>query len=66
MEKIISLHNARNSKSDLAPYALSRYIGGTTFMVNAYFSKTNKERIEDKIFRLLVNDIMSTIEKDAA
>ncbi len=35
----------------------SRRIGSTTYLVSVHFSKTGKETIEDKIMRLIENEV---------
>jgi len=35
----------------------SKRIGSTTFVVAVHFSETNKERVEDKILRLIEREV---------
>ena len=37
--------------------ALVRKIGKTTYMVGIHFSQTSKETMDDKVLRLIKNDI---------
>jgi hypothetical protein len=39
--------------SDKKPLRLTRRIGSTTYKVNVHFSRTSKETVGDKIFRLI-------------
>ena len=39
------------------PFVLRRRIGSTTFKVGIYFDEGAKERLEDKIQRMLRNDL---------
>ena len=41
----------------VTPNSFSRKIGNTTFIVSVSFSKKTKESIDDKILKLLANDI---------
>jgi len=43
------------------PQTLLKRIGSTTYVVSVYFSKTSKETMEDKIFRLIEREV----KKDA-
>jgi hypothetical protein len=38
-------------------FSFSKRIGSTTYNVNAYFSETRKETVQDKIMRLIEHDI---------
>ena len=44
-------------------FSLSRRIGSTNFKVNAYTSGTSAETIEDKIFRLVRNEVLDSGER---
>ena len=45
----------KNSASE--PFVLQRRIGSTLYRVRAKFSETSKEALDDKILRLLKNDL---------
>ena len=45
------------------PYVLHRRIGSTTYRVRLYFNPNPKETLDDKIKRLLKNDLQSAPEK---
>ena len=40
-----------------APPMLLKRIGSTTYVVTVHFSKTSKETMEDKIFRLIEREV---------
>ena len=40
---------------------LIRKIGKTTYMVGIYFSPTSKETMDDKVLRLIKNDICNAV-----
>ena len=39
-------------------FTLSRRIGSTNYRVTAYFSETEAETLEDKIFRMIQNEVL--------
>ena|GEM_PF-821173 len=39
------------------PIMLRKRIGSTTYMVSVRFSETSRETLDDKIFRLIQNDV---------
>ena len=41
-----------------ATFTLSRRIGSTNYRVNAYFSENEAETLEDKIFRMIQNEVL--------
>jgi len=41
------------------PYKFSRKIGATNYIVSVNFSKTSRESINDKIMRLIKNEIQT-------
>ena len=41
------------------PIVMRKRIGSTVYEVNAYFNPETKERLEDKILRMLKNDLTS-------
>ena len=42
------------------PYKFNRRIGSTNYSVSVHFSKTSRENINDKIMRLIKNDIQAS------
>lgn len=50
------MENSRNS----ATFTLSRRIGSTNYRVNAHFSENEAETLEDKIFRIIQNEVLET------
>jgi len=44
-------------KKEEPAYHFVRRIGQTTYRVNVHFSETSKETVEDKILRMLRNDV---------
>ena len=48
---------ANNQTTTPEPFVLQRRIGSTLYRVRARFSETNKETLDDKILRLLNNDL---------
>ena len=52
-----------NSRS--TAFTLSRRIGSTNYRVNAYFSEKTEETLEDKICRMISNEVLeNTSEYD--
>jgi len=49
-------------KTQETPYKFNRKIGATNYIVSVNFSKTSRENINDKILRLIKNDI-SAVKK---
>ena len=39
-------------------FTLSRRIGSTNYRVNAHFSETATETLEDKIYRMIQNEVL--------
>jgi hypothetical protein len=39
------------------PINLTKRIGSTTYVVAVHFSETNKERLEDKLLRLILREV---------
>ena len=39
------------------PIAIQKRIGSTTYVVSVHFSKTSRETMEDKIFRLIEREV---------
>jgi len=50
------MENSRNSTT----FTLSRRIGSTNYRVNAHFSENEAETLEDKIFRIIQNEVLET------
>ena len=44
------------------PVTMLKRIGSTTYSISVNFSKTNKETVQDKILRLIKNDIYAASE----
>ena len=44
--------------SSIPAFTLSRRIGSTNYRVNAHFSDTEVETLEDKIFRMIQNEVL--------
>jgi len=51
------MNTANNQTTTPEPFVLQRRIGSTLYRVRARFSETNKETLDDKILRLLKNDL---------
>ena len=49
-------------KATPEPFVLHRQIGSTTFRVKLYFNPDAKETLDDKVRRLLKNDLHSAPE----
>ena len=58
------LHSADSAErspmenSSIPAFTLSRRIGSTNYRVNAHFSDTEAETLEDKIFRMIQNEVL--------
>lgn len=52
-------NNATQTTDQTAP-VLVRRIGKTTYMVGIHFSQTSRETMDDKVLRLMKNDIRKT------
>jgi hypothetical protein len=46
-----------NQTSNPKPIAFSHKIGSTLYHVNVHYDKAGKESLEDKIFRMMKNDL---------
>ena len=57
-------HKERVGQMEKANHTLQRKIGSTLYKVNIYFKNTNLETLEEKILRLIKNDLNFT-EKNA-
>jgi hypothetical protein len=57
------MQNENKNSSD-TKNTLSKKIGRATYNVKIYFSKTSKESFNDKILRLIKNDIATAINTD--
>ena len=51
------MNTANNQTTTPEQFVLQRRIGSTLYRVRARFSETNKETLDDKILRLLKNDL---------
>ena len=49
--------NTTTTATEQTAPVLVRKIGKTTYMVGIHFSQTSKETIDDKVLRLIKNDI---------
>ena len=49
---------AKNENSNFS--YMTRHIGGTTYKVKVVFSDTEKETMEDKILRIVRNDMVTS------
>jgi hypothetical protein len=47
------------------PLVLNRRIGSTSFNVRLFFNQNAKETLNEKVLRLLKNDLQSAIENDS-
>ncbi len=52
-------NNTTQTTDQTAP-VLVRRIGKTTYMVGIHFSQTSRETMDDKVLRLMKNDIRNT------
>ena len=48
---------AHNEPAAAEPVEMRKRIGSTDYVVTVYFSKTSKETIEDKLRRLIVEEV---------
>ena len=46
--------------SSIPTFTLSRRIGSTYYRVNAHFSENEAETLEDKIFRMIQNEVLES------
>ena len=56
------MNTADNKTTTPEPNVLIRQIGSTTFKVKIHFDPNAKEKLDEKILRLLKNDLQSGIE----
>ena len=47
----------KSTKRAPGPFVLRRRIGSTLYRTRAYFSESSQETVDDKILRLLKNDL---------
>ena len=52
--------NIATQTTDQTAPVLVRRIGKTTYMVGIHFSQTSRETMDDKVLRLMKNDIRNT------
>lgn len=57
MNKIINLTDVQNKPRE--PHRFKRRHGSTTYHVTAHFSQTSRETVEDKVIRMMKNEIAS-------
>ena len=50
-------------KSTTTDNTFSKKIGRTTYKVQIFFSKTSKEKFNDKLLRLIKNDIANGVKQ---
>ena len=55
-KQTLESHSATIHKN-AEPQTLLKRIGSTTYVVSVHFSKTSKETMEDKIFRLIEREV---------
>ena len=54
-----------NQLAPITPPTFTQKIGKTTYQVSIHFSETSSETFDDKIKRLMLNDLASLEEKRA-
>jgi len=47
-------------KAHAEPVTFSKRIGSTTFVVAVHYSRTSKETIQDKVFRLIESEVRNS------
>ena len=53
----MNTEKTNTSSAETKPPDIVKRIGNTTYNVNIHFSTTSKETIDDKIMRLMQNDV---------
>ncbi len=48
------------NEPDMGFRYMTRHIGGTTYKVKVAFSETGSETMEDKILRIICNEVVTT------
>jgi len=56
------MNTANNQTTTPEPFVLQRRIGSTLYRVNLHFNPDSKETLDDKVLRLLKNDLQSASE----
>ena len=56
------MNQAKNNPKNPEPFALQKRIGSTLFKVNICFNEKSKETLENKVLRLIKNDLRFTQE----
>ena len=56
------MNTVKNSTTSPEPYVLHRQIGSTTYRVRLHFNPNAKETLDEKVRRLLKNDLQSAPE----
>ena len=52
-----SAARTQGKEAHAEPLNLTKRIGSTTYVVSVHFSRTSKETIEDKLFRLMEREV---------
>ena len=52
-----SAARTQGKETHAEPLNLTKRIGSTTYVVSVHFSRTSKETIEDKLFRLMEREV---------
>ena len=52
--------NQQGKKPQTEPPKFSKRIGSTTYTVSVYYSQTSKETAEDKLLRLIENEVRNS------
>ena len=50
-------HVPANGNTTPAPRTITRRIGNTNYKVNVHFSRTSRETMNDKIIRMIKNEV---------
>ena len=56
------MNTANIITTTMEPFVLNRQIGSTTYSVNIFFKPDAKETLNEKVSRLLKNDLLSISE----
>ena len=59
-------NDGRNSQTHDRPPDLVKKIGKTTYLVRVHFSQTSRETLEDKIKRMLRDDVRRIMQAEAS
>ena len=58
------MNTANIITTTMEPFVLNRQIGSTAYSVNIFFNQNANETLNEKVLRLLKNDLQSTYEND--